>query len=307
MSWSVRVGRIAGIDVYIHLTFLILLGWVGFQSYSRTGSVDDALAGVGLVLAVFGVVVLHELGHALAARRYGIQTRDITLLPIGGVARLERMPENPLQELVVAVAGPLVNVVIAAGLYAGLSLRGGLTTPWQQLLAGQGPFAEQMFVINVWLVVFNLIPAFPMDGGRVLRAFLALTLDYARATQIAALVGQGLAMAFGLLGLFGHNPLLVFVALFVWMGAAGEASVAQMRAALAGIPVRRAMVREFATVDRSATLRDVANKVLDGYQPDFPVVEGGKVVGVICQPDLLSGLTAAGPDALVERSCGPTC
>jgi CBS domain-containing protein len=170
----------------------------------------------------------------------------------------------------------------------------------EALAAGQAPFAEQMFVVNVWLVLFNLIPAFPMDGGRVLRAFLAMATDYARATQIAAAIGQGLALLFGLVGLFGSNPLLVFVALFVWMGAAGEASVAQMRAALAGIPVGRAMVREFVTVERTATLREVANKVLDGFQPDFPVVDGGKLVGVIHQSDLLRGLTASGPDATVE-------
>jgi Zn-dependent protease/CBS domain-containing protein len=301
MGWSWRLGRIAGIDVYVHATFALLLLWVGFAFYTPRQDFGDALAGVGFVLAVFGVVVLHELGHALAARRYGIKTRDITLLPIGGLARLERMPEDPKQELVVALAGPAVNVVIAAGLWVGIAATGGFTiTTVEQLDRFGIPFAERMFAVNVWLVIFNMIPAFPMDGGRVLRALLAMRMDYVRATRTAAGVGQFMAILFGLAGLFLFNNLfLVIIALFVWVGAAGEAAAVQFKAGLAGIPVRRAMVREFATLTTDDPLRVAAGKVLDGFQHDFPVVADGAVVGILTADNLLTGLTQAGPDGRV--------
>jgi len=303
MRWSFRIARIAGIDVYMHVTFLLLLGYFAVQYYAPRQSVNDALSGVLFILAVFGTVVLHELGHALAARRYGIETRDITLLPIGGVARLARIPEEPKQELVVAVAGPLVNVVIAAALLVVILATGGFS-PLPDLAQDptglSWPFAQRMFAVNVGLVLFNAIPAFPMDGGRVLRAFLAMTMDYAQATNVAALVGQGIAFLFGVWGLFGGGLMLVLIALFVWIGAAGEASVAQMRAAIAGIPVRKAMIVEFATLRPTDTLRSMADHIMDGYQQDFPVVENEKVVGVLRMTDLLGGLQSAGLDAPVR-------
>jgi Zn-dependent protease len=305
MRWSIKIARIAGIDVYMHLTFLLLLGWIGYEYYRPRQSVEDAVWGIVFILTIFATVVLHELGHALAARRYGIETRDITLLPIGGVARLERMPRDPWQELVVAVAGPLVNVVIAAGLAVGILATGGsllpeAVNPENSLFVGT--FAQRLLMVNVFLVVFNAIPAFPMDGGRVLRAFLAMNMDYAQATQIAAVIGQGIAFLFAMAGLFTPNPLLLFIALFVWMGAAGEASVAQLQAAIEGIPVRRAMIEDFVSVRADAELREVANHVLRGFQPDYPVVDdGGRVVGVLPQGALLTGLSTDGPSAPVGQ------
>lgn len=305
MRWSIKIARIAGIDVYMHLTFLLLLGWIGYMYYAPRRSVEDAVWGIVFILTIFATVVLHELGHALAARRYGIETRDITLLPIGGVARLERMPRDPWQELVVAVAGPLVNVVIAAGLAVGILATGGslfpeATTPENSLFVGT--FAQRLLIVNVFLVVFNAIPAFPMDGGRVLRAFLAMNMDYADATRVAAVIGQGIAFLFAMAGLFTPNFMLLFIALFVWMGAAGEASVAQLQAAIEGIPVRRAMIEEFVTVRADAELREVANHVLRGFQTDYPVVDdGGRVVGVLPQGALLTGLSTDGPSAPVGR------
>ena len=306
MRWSFKIARLAGIDVYMHLTFLLLLGWIGYEYYRPRQSVEDAVWGIVFILTIFATVVLHELGHALAARRYGIETRDITLLPIGGVARLERMPRDPWQELVVAIAGPMVNVVIAAGLLVGILASGGFTlgaqpiTPENSMFAGS--FAERLLIVNVFLVVFNLIPAFPMDGGRVLRAFLAMNMDYAQATQVAAVVGQGIAFLFAMAGLFGPNPILLFIALFVWMGAAGEASMAQLQSAIEGIPVRRAMIEDFVTVRADAALREVANHVLRGFQPDYPVVDdAGRVVGVLPQASLLAGLSTEGPDAPVSK------
>jgi Zn-dependent protease len=306
MRWSFKIARIAGIDVYMHLTFLLLLAWIGYMYYAPRQSVEDAVWGIVFILTIFATVVLHELGHALAARRYGIETRDITLLPIGGVARLERMPRDPWQELVVAIAGPLVNVVIAAGLLVGILASGGFSPPPEHITPENslfiGTFAERLFWVNVILVVFNLIPAFPMDGGRVLRAFLAMNLDYAQATQVAAVIGQGIAFLFAMAGLLGGNFILLFIALFVWMGAAGEASVAQLQAAIAGIPVRRAMIEEFVTVRADAELREVANHVLRGFQPDYPVADGaGRVVGILPQAELLAGLSSDGPTAPVSK------
>src|SRR5688572_15846223 len=231
MGWSFRVGRLAGIDIYVHFTFLLLLGWVALTGYVSTGSPLGAAVGVALIGIIFFIIVLHELGHALAARRYGIETRDITLLPIGGVARLERMPEKPSQELVVALAGPAVNVVLAAAVYVGLFMNRDVLQTSEAAQVG-GRLLSQLFWVNVMLAGFNLLPAFPMDGGRVVRALLAMRMDYVRATQIAANLGQGMAVLFAIAGLFG-NPFLLFIALFVWMGAAQEASMVQMRSALA--------------------------------------------------------------------------
>jgi Zn-dependent protease/predicted transcriptional regulator len=303
MRWSFKIGRIAGIDLYMHFTFLLFLGWLAYMYYAPHRSVADALLGVGFILCVFVTVVLHELGHALTARRYGIETRDITLLPIGGVARLARIPEEPARELAVAVAGPLVNVAIAAILLPIILVTGGFTpisqwTPNSVIPLG-GSFIEGLFFVNLWLVAFNAIPAFPMDGGRVLRALLAMTMDYAQATNVAAMIGQGIAFVFAIVGLFGPNIFLLLIALFVWIGAAGEASVAQMRSAIAGIPVRRAMIREFVTIRPIDDLRSVADRVMDGYQQDFPVVEDGKVVGILRLSDLVAGIQSGGLSATV--------
>src|SRR3989338_8779962 len=209
MKWSTRIGTFAGIDVYVHTTFLILIAWVAFAHWQTGHSAAAAMEGVAFILALFGCVVLHEFGHALTARRFGIKTRDITLLPIGGLARLERMPDDPRQELWVALAGPAVNVVIAAALFFSLRLTASLWSLSDAARVGGGVVSQLMWV-NVVLVAFNLLPAFPMDGGRVLRALLARRLAYARATQIAATVGQGMAILFGVVGLFS-NPMLMFI------------------------------------------------------------------------------------------------
>jgi Zn-dependent protease/predicted transcriptional regulator len=252
-------------------------------------------------LTLFGIIVLHELGHALAARRYGIATRDITLLPIGGVARLERMPDKPSQELVVAIAGPAVNVVLAVLFYLVLAFGAGVRlAPVNEAIRIGSGFLSQLVWINVALVLFNLLPAFPMDGGRVLRALLAMRLDYVRATQIAAAIGQAMAIAFVLAGLFG-NPFLIFIGLFVWLGAAQEASMVQMRHALAGIPVMRAMITDYQTLRADDPLSTAIDHVLAGFQQDFPVTENGHVVGVLSHGDLAPALAQHGPDVRVNE------
>jgi Zn-dependent protease/predicted transcriptional regulator len=288
MRWSTRIGTFAGIGVYVHATFLILIAWVAFAHWQVSQSVAAAVMGVLFILALFACVVLHEYGHALTARRFGIRTRDITLLPIGGIARLERMPADPKQELWVALAGPAVNVVIAILLFVALRVTG-TTTPLDTITMTGGAFFERLMVINVFLAVFNLLPAFPMDGGRVLRALLAIRMDYAHATQVAASVGQGMALLFGFVGLF-TNPFLVFIALFVWIGAGQEATMTQMKSVLEGIPLSRAMITDFRALAPQDSLADAVDLLLGGAQQDFPVVEGRSVVGILTRSDLLGAL-----------------
>jgi len=301
MKWSWKIARVFGIDVYMHATFLLLLAWVGVAHYLPRQNWGDVFSGIVFIVALFGVVILHELGHALTARKFGIRTRDITLLPIGGVARLERMPDDPKQELIVALAGPAVNVVLAGILFA-IVLPASLIESLTKVHFIGGDFLANMMVVNIWLAVFNLIPAFPMDGGRVLRALLAMRIEYVRATQIAANIGQGMAFVFGFLGLIWPNPFLVFIALFVWLGAASEASMVQMKSALGGIPISRAMITEFNTVAPTDRLESAVQHILAGFQHDFPVVEDGRLVGVLTRGDLMKALAQKGPSATVREA-----
>jgi Zn-dependent protease/CBS domain-containing protein len=307
MRWAFRIGRLAGIDLYAHVTFLVFLAWAGLAGLLRTGTVAAAVDGVAFLAAVFGTVLAHELAHALVARRFGFVTRDITLLPIGGVARLERMPEDPRQEILVALAGPAVNVVFAALVFVAFRLRhpagsllGSSALPVEAL-----PFLARLFWVNVSLAVFNLLPAFPMDGGRVLRAVLAWRGDYVIATRRAAAVGQAFALLLGIVGIF-VNPMLVFIALFVWIGAAAEAGAAEARAALAGVPVQDAMITRFASLAPTDTLAHASAALLRGEQTDFPVLDArGVLVGVLPRRALIEGLAAHGADAAVATAMLP--
>ena len=306
MGWSWRISTIAGIPVYVHGTFTILIAFLFINGVSQGRGIAAAVAGVLFILAVFVTIVLHELGHALTARHFGIRTRDITLLPIGGVARLERMPDVPRQELWVALAGPAVNLAIAALAFA-LVVAGTGRPPELGLDPSEVGFVGRFTSINVALAVFNMLPAFPMDGGRALRAILAERIDYVRATEVAASIGQGLALVFGLLGLF-TNPFLVFIALFVWMGASGEVSAAGIRGALGGVPVGRAMVTEFRTVEADMPLQQVVTFLMMGGQSDFPVRSGsgGSLVGILSRDQLVEALDRHGGAGLVRDAMTTT-
>ena len=288
MGWSLRLGKWFGIEVNLHLTFLLLIGFLALTGFAATRNAGAVAGNIGFLLALFLCVLLHEFGHALAARRYGIPTKDITLLPIGGVARLERMPTDPKQELVVALAGPAVNVVIALALLPIIAV-------------SDAAFFERLFSTNLFLVAFNLIPAFPMDGGRVLRAGLAMKMDYARATRTAATIGQGFAVLFGLVGLF-TNPFLIFIAVFIWLGAAGESRVTQTQSRLAGVPVERAMLTQFDTLSPLNSLGYVSHLMLAGSQQEFPVVEEGRPIGLVTRADLFNALAQRGPLSLVSQA-----
>ncbi len=288
MGWSLKLGKWFGIEVNLHVTFLLLIGFLAVTGFAATRNAGAVAGNIGFLLVLFLCVLLHEFGHALAARRYGIPTKDIALLPIGGVARLERMPTEPKQELVVALAGPAVNVVIAIALLPIIAVL-------------DVAFFERLFTTNLFLVAFNMIPAFPLDGGRVLRAGLAMKLDYAKATHTAATIGQGFAVVLGIIGLF-TNPFLILIAVFIWFGAASESQVTQTQTQLAGVLTERAMLTQFDTLSPINSLRYVAQLVLAGTQQEFPVVEDGRPIGLVTRADFLNALTQYGSPGFVSQA-----
>jgi Zn-dependent protease/CBS domain-containing protein len=304
MRWSFRVGRLAGAEIRVHVTLLLLLGLLAAASASADGAAA-AVAGTVFIVLLFASVLLHELGHVVAARHYGIPTPDITLLPIGGVARLKRIPREPRQELVVAMAGPAVTLAIALGLGALLAAAGEL----EALAAGgegarnpAAAMAAQLAAANAILLGFNLLPAFPMDGGRALRAMLAMRMDYVAATRAASVAGQAFAVLFGVAGVL-YNPLLLLIAAFVFVGARQERAAAELQAAAGGLSVAAAMMTDFRVLGPGATLGEAAEALLATPQHDFPVVDAdGRLLGVLTRAALVEGLTAAGPDAAVTRS-----
>ncbi len=298
MKWSWKIFRFAGIDVYAHATFLILIIWLALSFWMTGNSLQAAAGGVGFILILFACVVMHEFGHALTARRYGIRTRKIILLPIGGVADMERMPENPRHEIAVALAGPAVNLVIALVIWLWLVATGTLLQASEMALAG-GSFLQKLMVINVILAVFNLLPAFPMDGGRVLRALLSMRMSHTRATRKAASIGQGFALWLGLIGLL-YNPFLIFIALFVWIGAAAEAGSEEMKSTLSKATAGQAMLTDFQILSPSDPLSHAVELTLAGSQKEFPVMSSEAMMGVLTQDDMLKGLQELGEQSLVR-------
>jgi Zn-dependent protease len=278
-SWN--LGTISGIRIRVHWTFLILPIWIYFSSILAGSGATAALMSLIFVLAIFGCVLLHELGHALAARQFGISTRDITLLPIGGVAALERMPREPKQELWIAVAGPLVNIVIAMVLGA-ILLGGGFTAS-----TIGGGFLWQLAFANVALVVFNMLPAFPMDGGRVLRSILAMFMDWLKATQIAVRVGNIVAIGLGLLGILSGNLMLAFVALFVFVAARAE-----LMSAVAADRQKQSFGSDSGcVVPASLTVSSVAAWLASRRADACRVVEHDKLIGTITRSELVAALS----------------
>ena len=297
MAWSLNIGSVVGTAVRIHVTFLLLLAWIFGVDYV-SGGPQAAWSGLTFIVLLFLCVLLHEFGHIFAARAFGIRTPDVILLPIGGVSRLERIPEQPRQEFLITIAGPAVNVVIAIALV----FVGGANISADHLGAlesGNGGMIDRLAVVNLFLALFNLIPAFPMDGGRVLRAVLASRLGYVRATEIAAMIGQGVAFVLGFLGLFG-NPLLIFIAIFVYLAASAEAHLVATRAMAHGVPVSAAMLTKFATLTPDEHVDIAVETLLRTSQGEFPVVDGqGKPLGVLMRNDLVRALRERGPNARV--------
>jgi Zn-dependent protease/CBS domain-containing protein len=298
--WTLNLGTVAGIAVRAHVTLVLLLAWIALSYIVRGAGLAASAIGLALVIAVFASIVIHELGHALVARHFGIKTRDIMLLPIGGIASLERMPERPRQELAVALVGPAINLVLAGLIWAGIVLTGG-TTDLRQVTTIGGAIATQLMWINVGLALFNLVPAFPMDGGRALRALLAMKVGHERATDIAATTGKVFAVLIGVLGIF-TNPLLVLIAIVVWLGASQERALVHLKSALHGVPVSAAMLTRVGTVSPEQRLEDAAALMLSGGQSQVPVVDHGLAVGVLTRGDVASALANAGPEATVAEA-----
>lgn len=266
-----------------------MLGFIVFTEMRKGSDTTAIVANVGFVLALFLCVMLHELGHSLAAKRYGIATKHITLLPIGGIASLERIPEDPMQELWVALAGPLVNVLIALLLLPFVGLAGSFFEQTTGDLTTTQGFLYSLFRVNIILVLFNAIPAFPMDGGRVLRALLAMRLGRIRATAIASALGRIIAIGFVFFGLF-TNPFLVLIGIFVYFGAQTENVVVQQLDLLKNYTVRDAMMTNFVTLIPSDTVKDAADKLLSGSDQDLIVIDNNEAIGVMTRMLIIDSL-----------------
>jgi Zn-dependent protease/predicted transcriptional regulator len=295
LRWSWKLGSLAGIPVRLHVTMLILLGWIALSYTLRGANLTTMLTGIALVACVFAIIVIHEMAHALTARRFGVVTQDIVLLPIGGMSRMEELPSRPRQELLVALAGPAVNVVLAGLLALYVWATGGVFRPGDAFDL-RGAFTAQLLWINVVLAVFNLLPAFPMDGGRALRALLAMKLGRPRATRIASAIGKTLAALFVVVGLAG-NWLLVLIGAFVWIAASQEAAQVALKSRIEGIPVASAMIRQVDVLEADQPIADATAHMLATGHRQLPVVDHGRVAGIITANDLAA--SRGDPDAEV--------
>ncbi len=300
MKGSFKLGNIAGIGIFIHWSFTLLIAYIVYSNYRAGHSAEQITWAIIFVLSIFVTVFFHELGHALAAKKYNIKTKDITILPIGGVARLERIPEKPKEELVVALAGPLVNVAIAAvtGFFITVPDLKELTI---QLSGGvnQSNFFLNFFIVNIWLAIFNLIPAFPMDGGRVLRAILAMKFERHLATKIAARIGQLLAVAFIFIG-FNGNPFLIFIGLFIILGAQAEVEMTKAGFMLKGIFVKDIVMKHFETINANDLVETAVKQLLNGQCKNFLVISGGHPVGSLSRDEIIEALSNSGNTATID-------
>jgi Zn-dependent protease/CBS domain-containing protein len=309
MGGSIKLFRIRGIDLRMHITFPLILIWAGLQYGPLSGGgVRGAVFGVLVTLVLFVIVILHELGHSIAAQRYDVPVKQIVLLPIGGVAQMAHIPEQPIKEFVIAIAGPLVNfglaivfgiVALAAGFRIGLDRMPAILSEMRGFNA-QAVFTY-VFASNLFLGLFNLLPAFPMDGGRVLRALLAMRLPYRRATATAVSIGQGLAWVLGLWGFLGGGFFLILIAVFIYLGAGQEGQLVRLRSVLGGLTVRQAYSREPRALSPDSTLRDAVELTLNSFQADFPVCDGEQLVGILTHAKLVEALNTSRPEKLVRE------
>lgn len=289
MKWSLYLGRIFGIKLFVHWTFSLLIAWIVFLNIKQGLGTSDIFWSIGFVLSVFACLTMHELGHALTARRFGVRTQDIILLPIGGMARLESIPEVPRQELLVAIAGPIVNVVIAGILYLFLFFTSGIPQVNQFATINAHNFLFMLFSVNIVLAVFNLIPAFPMDGGRMLRALLSMKLNRSNATRIAAFIGQVLAIGFAIIGLFS-NPFLVVIGIVIFLGAQSEANFTEAKYFLKGYTVNDILMHEFATISIDDPISKAIKVILNGQSKDFIVMHNNVVSGTLSRDEIIKAL-----------------
>lgn len=294
MKGSFKLGKLAGINVFIHWTFSLLIIYIIYSNYRAGHSSEQIAWSVLFILSIFATVLLHELGHALAAKRYKINTKDITLLPIGGLARLESIPEKPKEEFVVAIAGPAVNVALAliTRLFISIPNEDELIVSLEKGINADNFFLT-FFIVNIWLAIFNLIPAFPMDGGRVLRAILAMRFQRHIATKIAARIGQVFALGFIILG-FYVNPFLIFIGIFIMLGAQAEADYTQSKSMLHGFKVRDVLMKSYQSIETSDTIKTAVHFLLNSQNKNFLVTEKDKPVGTLSREEIIKALSEEG-------------
>ncbi|MFV5697948.1 site-2 protease family protein [Flavobacterium sp. ZT3R17] len=300
MKGSFKLGKVAGIGIFIHWTFSLLILFIIFMNYKSGQNTTQIIWSVVFILCIFITVLLHELGHALAAKNYNIKTKDITLLPIGGLARLERIPEKPLEELIVAFAGPLVNIALAFITAFFISIPENTDKLMTELSNGVNAnnFFLNFFLVNFWLAIFNLIPAFPMDGGRVLRALLSFKLPRNVATRIAARIGQFLALAFIILGFF-TSPFLIFIGIFVIIGAQIEADYTESKFMLKGFKVQDVVMKDYQTIDANEKVKKAVELLLDSQNKNFLITENNMPVGTLNRDQIIMALSKKGDDEFI--------
>jgi len=298
MKWSVNIGKIFGINFRIHITFFLLLFFIFISVFNQHG-LHGAILATLFICAVFICVLIHEIGHSLIARRFGKEAKSITLLPIGGVATMEEMPEKPSQEIAMSIVGPLINLAIAAVLYLFVGRWTGIGAPNLSPDSTRTFFAG-LIGVNIMLAIFNLIPAFPMDGGRVLRGILATRMDYVRATSAAVAVGQGLAMLFILFGVF-FNWWLALIGLFLYIGAGSEKQQVILKSLLHDVPAEEVMVREFRALRPDQLLSEALEQFYHGCQEDFPIISEQGLEGILTRDRILSSVHEKGLDVPVSE------
>lgn len=300
MKGSLYIGKVSGIKMFIHWTFFILILWIVFAGISGGRNITEILISLGLIMAVFACVVLHELGHALTAKRFHFQTQDIILLPIGGLARMKGLPDRPLHEFLVAIMGPVVNIGIAILLYVILKLSGNFPASAEDIDFTRVNFLFQLYAINIFLALFNLIPAFPMDGGRILRALIASRLPRAKATKIAVYIGQFIATLFVLVGFF-FNPFLIFIGLFVFFGAWAELNMEKTKLHLENIKVGDLLMQNYSVLNKEDPISKAVSIILDGQESSFIVRNNGQIAGTLSKTEIIEGLSKFGKEAPVEQ------
>jgi len=301
MKNSLYIGKISGIKIFIHWTFLILIAWIVGMGINRGNNFVQIIYSVGFVLAIFLCVVLHELGHALTAKRFNYITKDIILLPIGGMSRIDELPKDPKQELLVAVAGPLVNIVIAIVLSPFINWSQINASSLNQFTMNGNNFLLSLFAVNISLAVFNLLPAFPMDGGRVFRALLSIWMDRIRATAIAARTGQFIAILFFFLGLL-YNPFLALIGIFIFIMAKAENDDVKSKYILHNYKVEDAMSHHYYKIEKTATIMDAAKLLIDAESSDFLITDHEKIIGTLNSDEIIKALVEKGEHVNVSEA-----
>ena len=307
MKGSFKLGKVAGIGLFIHWTFSFLLLFIIYSNYKAGHDAKQIMWSILFILSIFVTVLMHELGHALAAKKYNINTKDITLLPIGGLARLEKIPEKPSEELVVAFAGPLVNIALAGIIGLFITIPNNPEVLIAQLSGGinSSNFLLNFFLVNFWLALFNLIPAFPMDGGRVLRALLAYKLERNLATKIAARIGQFIATGFIILGIF-INPFLIVIGIFVIMAAQIETNYTESKYRLKGYKVRDVVMTKYLTIESDETLAKAVKLLLDSQSRDFLVTQNSQPIGTLNRDGIIKALSEKGDNVTISSIMNTT-